>query len=72
MIVRAIADLGRSLKMRAVAEGVETMQQLEQLRLLGCAEIQGYLFSPPRPAAEIRAHFMPNGKDTVRLIRRVA
>ncbi|MGD0025134.1 MAG: EAL domain-containing protein [Xanthobacteraceae bacterium] len=71
-IVRAITDLGRSLKMRVIAEGVETSQQLEQLRRLGCAEIQGYLFSPPRPASEIREYFTPNGRKTVRLIRRVA
>jgi EAL domain-containing protein (putative c-di-GMP-specific phosphodiesterase class I) len=51
-IVRAVVDLARSLKIRVVAEGVETERQLEQLRRLGCTEIQGYLFSAPRPAAE--------------------
>jgi heme-degrading monooxygenase HmoA len=34
-------------------EGVETDQQLQQVRLLGCTEMQGYLLSPARPAAEI-------------------
>jgi diguanylate cyclase (GGDEF)-like protein/PAS domain S-box-containing protein len=71
-IVRAITDLGRSLKMRVIAEGVETAQQLEQLRILGCAEIQGYLFSPPRPASEIRQYFMPNRRETARIVRQVA
>lgn len=52
-VVRAVVDLARSLKMHVVAEGVETEAQLEQLRKLGCEEMQGYLFSRPRPAAEI-------------------
>ena len=36
------------------AEGVETEQQRELLHEPGCSEMQGYLFSPPKPAAEIR------------------
>ncbi len=51
-IVRATVDLARSLRMRVTAEGVETVQQLRAVRTLGCTEIQGYLLSPPRPAAE--------------------
>jgi diguanylate cyclase (GGDEF)-like protein len=61
-IVRAVIDLARSLKMQVVAEGVETESQLEQLRRLGCAEIQGYLFSAPRPAAEIDWLLAPKNK----------
>ena len=71
-IVRAIVDLGRSLSMRVIAEGVETAQQLEHVRELGCTDIQGYLFSPPRPAAEIHELFLPNAKDAVSVISRVA
>jgi diguanylate cyclase (GGDEF)-like protein/PAS domain S-box-containing protein len=52
-IVRAVANLAASLGMITTAEGVETEQQLEQIRLLGCTEMQGDLFSPPSPAAEI-------------------
>jgi EAL domain-containing protein (putative c-di-GMP-specific phosphodiesterase class I) len=52
-IVRAIIDLARSLSIRVTAEGVETAQQLEQVRALGCTEAQGYLFSPPRAASEM-------------------
>src|SRR4051812_40516403 len=54
-IVRAVADLAKSLNMTVTAEGVETAQQLEYVRQLGCVEMQGYLFSPPRPLA----HLMP-------------
>jgi predicted signal transduction protein with EAL and GGDEF domain len=71
-IVRAIADLARNLNMRVIAEGVETAQQLEQVRNLGCTDMQGYLFSPPRPAAEIRQLFLPNGKDVLCIISQVA
>ena len=52
-IVRAIAGLGRSLGIATTAEGVETVAQLNALVADGCTEMQGYLFSPPRPAAEV-------------------
>jgi len=52
-VVRAITELGRNLNMRVTAEGIETEQQLQQVRMLGCTELQGYLISRPRPAAEI-------------------
>ena len=54
-IVRAIISLGHSLGMRVLAEGVETAEQLELLRGEGCREVQGYLFSPPRPCGELPA-----------------
>ncbi len=41
--------------MTTLAEGVETEEQLQQLRLGRCTEAQGYLFSPARPAAEVAA-----------------
>jgi diguanylate cyclase (GGDEF)-like protein len=47
MIVRALIGLGRSLGMLTTAEGVETAEQLSQLRMEKCNEVQGYLFSPP-------------------------
>jgi diguanylate cyclase (GGDEF)-like protein/PAS domain S-box-containing protein len=52
-IVQAIASLATGLNMITTAEGVETERQLEIIRATGCTEMQGYLFSPPRPAAEI-------------------
>ncbi len=52
-IVKAIISLAHSLRLRVVAEGVETPEQLEQLRTLGCDQYQGYLRSAAVPAAEI-------------------
>jgi diguanylate cyclase (GGDEF)-like protein/PAS domain S-box-containing protein len=52
-IVRAVTGLGRSLGISTTAEGVETSEQLALLRSEGCNEVQGYLFSPARPAAEV-------------------
>jgi EAL domain-containing protein (putative c-di-GMP-specific phosphodiesterase class I) len=54
-IVRAVTGLGRTLGMTTTAEGVETTDQLEQVRREGCAEVQGFLFSKPRPAQELAA-----------------
>lgn len=50
-IVRAVTSLGASLGMTKTAEGVETVEQFEKLRLEGCDELQGFLFSQPVPAA---------------------
>jgi diguanylate cyclase (GGDEF)-like protein len=52
-IVRAIAGLAQSLRMRTTAEGVETIGQLDGLRREGCTQVQGFLFSQPRPANEV-------------------
>ena len=54
-IVRAVTGLGISLGMSTTAEGVETLEQLRQLRVEGCTEVQGYLFSRPRPKQDIPA-----------------
>jgi diguanylate cyclase (GGDEF)-like protein/PAS domain S-box-containing protein len=52
-IVRAVTSLGASLGMKTIAEGVETNEQLEHLRREGCGEVQGFLISPPKSAADI-------------------
>jgi diguanylate cyclase (GGDEF)-like protein len=52
-IVRAVAGLAANLNMTATAEGVETAEQLETIRALGCVEMQGFLFSHPVPLAQI-------------------
>jgi diguanylate cyclase (GGDEF)-like protein len=59
-IVRAITGLGRSLGIATLAEGVETAAQLALLRAEGCSEVQGFLFSEPRPADEVEAMLAEN------------
>jgi diguanylate cyclase (GGDEF)-like protein len=49
-IVRAIVSLAHNLRLKVVAEGVETSDQLELLRSLGCDQYQGFWFSPAVPA----------------------
>ncbi len=46
-ITAAIISMAKALRLRVVAEGVETVQQREFLQARGCDEVQGYLFSPP-------------------------
>ncbi len=53
-IVRAVIAMGNGLGIATTAEGVETTEQFKQLKLEGCTEVQGYLFSPPRPATEVK------------------
>jgi diguanylate cyclase (GGDEF)-like protein len=52
-ILRAVTQLGATLGMTTTAEGVETEEQLALVRAVGCTEMQGHLFSPPRPAHEV-------------------
>ncbi|WP_433793198.1 putative bifunctional diguanylate cyclase/phosphodiesterase [Actinoplanes sp. CA-252034] len=54
-IVRAVVDLARNLRLRVVAEGVETESALRALDELGCHEAQGYHISRPLPAADLTA-----------------
>jgi diguanylate cyclase (GGDEF)-like protein len=54
-IIRAVTGLGQALCMKTTAEGVETLEQLATLREEGCTEVQGYIFSRPRPASELPA-----------------
>ena len=68
-IVNAVVSLARTLEVETVAEGVETASQLDQVRELGCAAVQGFFLSMPIPAAgtgrvaRIRASsFPPNAR----------
>jgi diguanylate cyclase len=54
-IVQAIVSLAHSLRLKVVAEGVESSDQLEFLKTLGCDQYQGFHFSPPVPAREFTA-----------------
>jgi len=56
-IVNSVAALALELGIVTTAEGVETREQLNQIRAAGCTEAQGYLFDVPRPAAGIRHWF---------------
>jgi len=52
-IVRAIIQLGHTMQLKVIAEGVETAAQLDFLRTYGCDEVQGYLYSRPVVASEL-------------------
>ncbi len=64
-IVGIVADIAKYLKVKLVAEGVETKEQLEALRNMGYNIIQGYYFSRPLPAGEFEKFIEENmsGKD---------
>lgn len=67
-LVMAIVNLAHALRLRVVAEGVETQEQLRFLRLLRCDEIQGYLISRPLPVEgieELLANRRPLSTDAV-------
>ncbi|MFZ2162095.1 MAG: EAL domain-containing protein [Sideroxyarcus sp.] len=56
-IIRSIISLGHRLNLRVIAEGVETQEQLDFLRIRGCDEMQGYFYARPMPAAEFAGFF---------------
>jgi len=63
-IIHAIATLGASLRLATTAEGVETKEQFSIVRAEGCTEVQGYLFSEPRPAKDLPALLHPFPEDS--------
>lgn len=63
-IVTAIVQMGRSLQLRTVAEGVETAAQMELLRRLGCDLIQGHLISMPMDADTTRQWLLGQSTST--------
>lgn len=63
-IVATIIGLARNLKLRALAEGVETAEQLHALRQLGCEQCQGYLFSRPLSAVQL-VHWLRSDHQSV-------
>jgi EAL domain-containing protein (putative c-di-GMP-specific phosphodiesterase class I) len=59
-IIQAVLLIAAERNMTTTAEGVETERQKTLLRALGCTQMQGYLFSPAKPAAEIRKLLLSN------------
>ena len=53
VMARNIISMGRELGMETIAEGVEVLAELEQLRLMGCTHIQGYYFARPMPLEDL-------------------
>ena len=62
-IVSTIINLAHSLKLKVVAEGVETEEQSRLLRLLSCDVAQGFLFSKPIPLELFEARYLRDSKD---------
>jgi EAL domain-containing protein (putative c-di-GMP-specific phosphodiesterase class I) len=60
VIAKAVIELAHGLRLRALAEGVETRAQLKAMRRSGCDELQGAVFSAARPAAEIEVMLREN------------
>ncbi len=52
-LIRSIITMAKELHIKTLAEGVETKEQYDFLREIGCEKVQGYLFSPPVPASRI-------------------
>ena len=61
-VLRALAKLGLGLGMNTTLEGIETKEQLDVARSLGCTEMQGYYFSAPKTAEEIQELFLRHAK----------
>jgi EAL domain-containing protein (putative c-di-GMP-specific phosphodiesterase class I) len=60
-LVSTIISLAHSLKLKVVAEGVDSQDQADVLRQLGCDEMQGYLYSKPLPAEQLLEMLRPLG-----------
>jgi diguanylate cyclase (GGDEF)-like protein len=65
VIVQAVVTIAAARNMTTTAEGVETAEQKEALRKLGCTEMQGYLFSAAKPGPEVRRLFGANPPESV-------
>lgn len=59
-IIRAVLEIANTLDVNVIAEGIETREQLEIFRSLGCRILQGYYFGKPMPAAQMTALLRPS------------
>jgi EAL domain-containing protein (putative c-di-GMP-specific phosphodiesterase class I) len=64
-IVEAVISMGKSLKQRVIAEGIETQEQLDFLLAHHCDEGQGYFFSPPVIAEQFKKLLAKGVRETV-------
>ncbi len=55
-VVRTIIDLGRSLALNVIAEGVENLDQRDALQRFGCRSFQGFLYARPMPIDAFASH----------------
>lgn len=66
LIIQAIVQMGHSLGLRVVVEGVETEEQETFLRAIGCRHVQGYRYGRPMLLADLQARFATPGDDVRR------
>lgn len=61
-IIKSIVDMSKRIGVHTLAEGVETMEQLDFLRSIGCEKAQGYLIGKPMPYDECVSHLQETGR----------
>ncbi|MEG1430610.1 MAG: EAL domain-containing protein, partial [Oscillospiraceae bacterium] len=64
IVIGSIVRMANELQMSVVAEGVETLEQVEFLRGCGCETAQGFYYSKPVPAAEFETLLRDNAQNT--------
>ena len=67
LIARSIIQLAQSLKLKVIAEGVETTEVMARLQAMGCDQVQGYYFSRPLPLPELQLWLARWSNGTLRL-----
>ena len=63
-VVRSVVSMARALNIKTVAEGVETIETVDFLKLIGCTLIQGYIYSKPLPLTEFEERLNTENIDT--------